>query len=99
MVVREGFPEVVTQRLRTEGRAVWGKRTGTGRGGRCWEDLGEGSWGELPVAPRGPSVAEGEKSELQMRPEWAGRWVAYSAPRKKEAWPSSSPIRPRNVDG
>lgn len=35
----------------------------------CWEDLDEGSWGELPAAPQGPGVAEGEERELQMRPE------------------------------
>lgn len=91
----EGFPEEATFKLRSEGRAGWGRRP-TG----CWEDFTEGSWGELPATPWGPSVAEGEEKEFQMRPE-VGRMVraAYSAPRRKEAWPSSSPIRPRNGDG
>lgn len=35
----------------------------------CWEDLDEGSGGELPAAPQGPGDAEGEERELQMRPE------------------------------
>lgn len=75
-MVREGFPEEVTFKQRPEGRAGWGERIRS-----FWEGLNEGSWGELPAAPWGPRVAEGEERELQMRPE-VGRLArgAYSAP-------------------
>lgn len=99
--MRQGFPEEVDLSCDLkEEHTGWGGRTRTGREQGCWEDLDEGSWGELPAASRGPCVAEGEESRLQMRPEVGRtRWAAYSAPRSKEAWPSSSPIRLRNGNG
>lgn len=64
---RRGLPETAKCELRAEG----GKRGRGARTGGCWEDLDEGSWGELPAAPRGPLLLRARR-ELQMRPE-AGR--------------------------
>lgn len=78
MVVREGFPEELTDRLRTVGR----KHRNPQRAGL----LGRPRRGQLEgtsSGPMGPTCAEGEESKLQMRTE-VGRTLGCLVSTHKE---------------
>lgn len=83
-MVREGFLEEVTDEPGPEGRRGWGERASR-------KILMNAMRRELPAAPRGTSVVEGEERACPRRPE-VGRMVgaAYSAPRGGRLGPGAA---------